>query len=113
MKNFEFLLGMNIWYDILFAVNFVSKIMQSKDMNIDVAIDHLRGLITYVKNYREMILHLLESIKEMTIEMDIDLKFNEKRKIHRKKHFDDIVSDEIAYSIEDSFHVDSFFLLKR
>ncbi|KAG5122538.1 hypothetical protein JHK84_040878 [Glycine max] len=108
MENFEFLLGMNIWYDILFAVNFVSKIMQSKDMNIDVAIDHLRGLITYVKNYREMILHLLESIKEMTIEMDIEPKFNEKRKIHRKKHFDDIVSDEIAYSIEDSFHVDYF-----
>nr|KYP59677.1 hypothetical protein KK1_015114 [Cajanus cajan] len=53
MKNFEFLLGMNIWYDIFFAVNSVSKIMRSKDMHIDVAIDHLRDLITYLKNYRE------------------------------------------------------------
>nr|KYP40411.1 hypothetical protein KK1_038260 [Cajanus cajan] len=25
MNNFEFLLGMNIWYDILFAINFVSS----------------------------------------------------------------------------------------
>jgi len=34
MKNFEFLLGMNIWYDTLFAVNSVSKIIQFKDMHI-------------------------------------------------------------------------------
>ena len=39
IKSFEFLLGMNIWYDILFAVNSVSKILQSKDMHIDVAIN--------------------------------------------------------------------------
>ena len=95
MENFEFLFKMNIWYDILFVVNFVSKIMQSKDMHIDVAIDHLRGLITYLKNYRENgFAFALESTKEMTIEMDIEPKFNEKCKIHRKKYFDDIVSDE-------------------
>ena len=88
MENFEFLLGMNIWYDILFAVNSISMIMQSKDMNIDVAIDHLRGLITYLKNYRENgFVSALESTKEMTIEMDIEPKYNEKRKIHRKKTF--------------------------
>ncbi|KAL5184134.1 Zinc finger MYM-type protein 1 [Glycine soja] len=79
MENFEFLLGMNIWYDILFAVNSISMIMQSKDMNIDVAIDHLRGLITYLKNYRENgFASALESTKEMTIEMDIEPKYNEK-----------------------------------
>nr|KYP49984.1 hypothetical protein KK1_028224 [Cajanus cajan]KYP49996.1 hypothetical protein KK1_028236 [Cajanus cajan] len=27
--------------------------MQSKDMHIDVVINHLRGLITYLKNYKE------------------------------------------------------------
>nr|KYP35336.1 hypothetical protein KK1_043631 [Cajanus cajan]KYP59040.1 hypothetical protein KK1_014466 [Cajanus cajan] len=94
MENFEFLLGMNIWYDILFAVNSVSKIMQSKDMHIDVAIDHLR-----------------ESTKEMAIEMDIEPKFSEKRKIHRKKHFYDIDSDEIAHSAEDFFRIDYFLYI--
>ena len=34
LENFEFLLGMNIWYGILFAINFVSKNLQSKDMCI-------------------------------------------------------------------------------
>ena len=38
MENFEFLLGMNIWYDILFVVNSVSKIMNLK--YIYIYIDH-------------------------------------------------------------------------
>ena len=44
---------MTIWYDILFAVNSVSKNLQSKDMHIDVAIDQLKCLISYFKEYRE------------------------------------------------------------
>jgi hypothetical protein len=42
-----------IWYDILFAVNTVSKNLQSKGMHIDVTIDQLECLISYFKTYRE------------------------------------------------------------
>jgi len=42
LKNFEFLLSMTIWYDILFAVNSVSKSLQSKYINM--AIKQLKGL---------------------------------------------------------------------
>ncbi|KAL5161099.1 Zinc finger MYM-type protein 1 [Glycine soja] len=88
LEDFEFLLGMNIWYDILFAVNSVSKILQSKDMHIDgkrVCID-----------FR---IH-----RKMAIEMDIEPKFCEKRKIHKKPHFDENISNEITHSSEESFH---------
>ena len=44
---------MIIWYNILFAVNSISKNLQLKDMHIDVAIDQLKGLISYFKGYRE------------------------------------------------------------
>ena len=54
IENFEFLLGMVIWFDILNIVNKVSKIIQTEDIQIDVAIDLLRGLISFFKNYREM-----------------------------------------------------------
>ena len=65
-----------------------------------------------MKNYRENgFASALESTKEMTIEMDIEPKFNEKCKIHRKKHFDDIISGEIAYFAEDSFRVDHFLYI--
>jgi hypothetical protein len=53
MKSFEFLLSMIIWYDILFAVNTVSKKLQSKDMHSDVDIDQLEDLISYFKTYKE------------------------------------------------------------
>ena len=39
--------------NILFVINSVSKKLQSKDMHIDVAIDQLKGLISYFKEYRE------------------------------------------------------------
>nr|KYP61997.1 Zinc finger MYM-type protein 5 [Cajanus cajan] len=64
MGNFEFLLEMNIWYDILFIVNYVTKIMQSKDMHIDVVIDHLRCLIFFSK------LKLIQSYLRSTILQD-------------------------------------------
>jgi hypothetical protein len=51
--DFEFLLRLTIWYKVLFAVNSASKILQSKDMHIDVAINQLKTLIDFFKNYRE------------------------------------------------------------
>ena len=47
IESFEFLLAMTIWYDILFVVNSVSKNLQSKNMHIDVAIDQLKGLMSF------------------------------------------------------------------
>ena len=49
---------MTILYNILFAINSVSKNSQSKDMHIDVVIDQLKCLISYFKGYRENGLHL-------------------------------------------------------
>ena len=51
--NFKFLLGMNIWYDTLFAINPISKYLQYKEMQIDIAINKQKGLITIFENYRE------------------------------------------------------------
>ena len=47
IESFKFLLAMTIWYDILFSVNSISKNLQSKDMHIDVAIDQLKGLMSF------------------------------------------------------------------
>jgi len=49
--GFEFLFGMVIWYDLLAAVNIVSKSLQFEDMDLEVAIFQLGGLVTYLKNY--------------------------------------------------------------
>ena len=47
IESVEFLLAVTIWYDILFAANSDSKNLQLKDMHIDVAIDQLKGLMSF------------------------------------------------------------------
>ena len=80
LESFEFLLGMTIWYGILFAVNSVSKNLQLKDMHIDVAIDQLKGLISFLKKYREDgFTFAMISSKEIAIKMEIEPIFHEKR----------------------------------
>ena len=59
LEDFEFLLGMTIWYDILFVVNLVSKNIQSEDIHIDDAIDQLKGLVSFLKIIVKMDLYLL------------------------------------------------------
>ncbi|XP_020420316.1 zinc finger MYM-type protein 1 [Prunus persica] len=115
LGNFEFLLGMVTWYDILGAVNVVSKNLQSEDMLIDVAIDKVKGLITFFEKYRENgFTEAMCTAKEIATDMGIDPVFPEKRKIHRKKHFDENTcepSQSVPESAEEKFRIDYFLYL--
>ena len=98
IETFEFLLGMTIWYDILFAINSVSKNLKSKDMHTDVAINQLKGLIYFFFfffKYRENGFDLdMISSKEIATKMKIEPVFCEKRIIRRMKQFDENTNDE-------------------
>ena len=87
IESFEFLLAVTIWYDILFAINSVSKNLQSKDMHIDIAIDQLKGLMSFFKKYGEdEFTFAMNSSKEIATKMEIEPIFREKHIIiHRKK----------------------------
>jgi hypothetical protein len=39
LGNFESVVSIIIWYEVLFAINLVSKQLQEKDMLIDIAIE--------------------------------------------------------------------------
>ncbi|KAL5558544.1 hypothetical protein UlMin_034755 [Ulmus minor] len=67
LEDFEFLLGMTI------------LIFQSKDMHIDIAIDQLKGLLSFFENYRKNgFASAMISSKEITNEMEVETKFREK-----------------------------------
>ena len=103
---------MTIWYDILFVVNSVSENLQSKDMHIDVAIDQLKGLISYFKGYRENgFISTMNSSKKIVLKLEIEPVFCEKRIIHRKKQFDENVHNETTHSAEESFRIDYFLYI--
>nr|XP_020183071.2 zinc finger MYM-type protein 1-like [Aegilops tauschii subsp. strangulata] len=109
--GFEFLVSIIIWYEILSAINFISKELQSKDMLIDIAIESVKGLISFFTKYRESgFSKALEDAKKIAMEMDIDPEFRTKRQIKRKRQFGEGADDPsiVSQSAEESFRVNYF-----
>ena len=72
LGDYEFIVAIVIWYEVLVRVNLVSKSLQTKDMLIDVAIEKVQGLISFFEGYRETgFLEALETNKKFTSETDI------------------------------------------
>ena len=112
LGEYEFIVAIVIWYEVLYAINLVSKQLQAKDMLIDVAIEKVQGLISFFKGYRETgFLEALEVAKGIALNMDIGTTFRKKREIKRKRQFDENPDDTnaSAQSPEESFRI-SYFL---
>ena len=85
LGDFEFIVAIVIWYEVLSAINLVSKQLQANDMLIDIAIEKVQGLISFSTKYRETgFPNALESAKEIARKMDVEPTFRTKRKIKRK-----------------------------
>ncbi|XP_042460344.1 zinc finger MYM-type protein 1-like [Zingiber officinale] len=112
LEKYEFLLGVVIWYKLLFTINTVSKFLQSENMDIDVVIKLLQGIIIFLEEYRESGFDkAMVEAKEMASEMGIEAVFREKRVVRRKKQFNESSSTEIALSAEESFTVNYFLFI--
>ena len=113
LGDFEFLVSTVIWFDILSAINLVSKKLQSHDMLIDVAIKEVEGLISFFEKFRDTGFDKAINVaKEIAIEMDIDPVFRQKRVIRRKRQFDESsVDHDTSYSVEESFKVQYFLYI--
>jgi hypothetical protein len=55
LGEYEFIVATVIWYEVLYAINLVSKSLQAKDMLLDVAIEKVQGLISFFKGHREIL----------------------------------------------------------
>jgi len=111
LGQYDFIVAVAIWYEVLYAANLVSKQMQEKDMLTDVAIKKVKGLISFFEGYRETgFLQALESAKEIALEMDIGTTFTKKRKITRKRHHDENPEDTniATMSPEELFRIEYF-----
>ncbi|OAP01504.1 hypothetical protein AXX17_AT3G32630 [Arabidopsis thaliana] len=74
--GFELLFGLVIWYDLLFIVNTVSKVMQIENIAIDTALVQLKGLLSYFRNYREVGFEAAKAETKIIAEsMDVEPKF--------------------------------------
>ncbi|PWA66382.1 cytochrome P450 monooxygenase CYP71AV1 [Artemisia annua] len=110
LGDFEFLVAIVIWFEILYAVNLVSKKLQSSDILIDIAIKEVKGLISFFEEFRETGLSkAINDAKEIAVEMDVDPVFVQKRVIRRKRQFDENpVDHDASLSGEESFKINYF-----
>jgi len=101
LENFEVLVGLVIWHDILFSINKVSKKLQSKIVSIDATLKHIEGVILYFKYRDKGFTSSIDTAKNIAFEMDIEPKFRTKRRGKRKKHFDEQndQDEEIQWSV--------------
>jgi len=103
LENFELLLGMTIWYDILFAVNSVSKNLQSKDMCINMVIEQLKGLLSFFETYRENRFENAFFFQKNC--------FVKKEPVINKKQFDENIENEDIKSPQELFRIDYFLYI--
>ena len=114
LGDFEFLVSIIIWYDILYAVNLVSKQLQSKDVLIDLAIKKLKGLVSFFEGYRETgFTNAINVAKDIACEISIDTTFPQRHEIRRKKHFDENSSHVpiVSQYPEESFRINYFLYI--
>jgi hypothetical protein len=112
LGKFEFILGMIIWHDILFAVNIVSKKLQSPSMCIDTTLQQIEDMRKYFNNYRdEGFSSSMTIAKSIASEIGVDASFPVKRKAQRKKHFDENEYSEEILQAEKDFEVNYFLVV--
>lgn len=111
--DFEFLLSLVIWHEILFAFNKTSKLLQSDDMQISVAIGEVKGLIAWLDHYRESGFNAaLVDASDMAEKLNVPAVFPEKRPIKRPRFFDESTSEPSPPSSgEELFRVQYFLYI--
>ncbi|XP_066323474.1 uncharacterized protein [Miscanthus floridulus] len=114
IENFEFLVGMVIWEDILSVINMVSKKLQSPIMCLDSTLKQIEGVISYFKKYRDTGLSAsIETAKSIASSLDVEPTFSTKHKGKRKKQFNeqDDETEELQRSAIDDFNDDYFLVI--
>ncbi|PWA35689.1 TTF-type zinc finger protein with HAT dimerization domain-containing protein [Artemisia annua] len=113
VSDFEFLVALVIWYEVLSMVNVLSKKLQSEDMVIDVAIQEVNKLIEFFEEYREVgLAKAIDEAKIVATKMGVDPVFPQRRIIRKKKQFDDTSTEpEVLFSPEEDFKVNYFLYI--
>lgn len=107
--TFEFVLSTVIWYDILSAINKVSKSLQSEKMDLATSIQFLSGLRDFLLKYRDDGFRTAKHVSfELCEEKGIDPTFKETRKCIKKQQFVYESKDTDVTNAETKFYRDYF-----
>ncbi|KAL4126085.1 hypothetical protein QTP88_010314 [Uroleucon formosanum] len=103
ITNFNFLCMLTIWNKILMAIDKVNVILQKQNISIDVATNHIKGLLKFIEKFREEGIDeaLIES-KQKATNLSIEPVFPSIRSRKKKKMPGELADDDISTISEES-----------
>lgn len=112
MDQYEFLLILVIWYDLLYQINIVSKSLQSESTDLLNATNLLHKCCQFVKEYRDTgYASAVIIAKEIAEKAEISPVFQQTRNRRRKRMFDYESQDETPIDSEQNFKTTVFYPL--
>ncbi|CAK6975903.1 hypothetical protein NFI96_003229 [Scomber scombrus] len=112
LKSWRFLLCTMIWYNVLYQVNLMSKLLQSPDVSLETLRTETQGVRQYLENFRDSGLASCQSdAVEIAEELEIEKKLPEKRQRKAAKRFQHEGAAETQSSPEESFKREFFLPL--
>lgn len=114
IQNYKFVCSIIIWYNILFKINTVSKMMQSSSVNVNLCLDYLNNLLEYFIKFRsdEGFNSILVEANEIALELNIDTCFPPPQTLRprkRPKMFDYEQLDDVILDPKANFKVEFFY----
>jgi hypothetical protein len=114
ISTFEFVVSLVIWYDILMKIHVISKIWQSSNMNLDVAINNLKLFLKWLDEYREQGFEsALVTGKKESEEISLSkMTFKSTRQRRKRRLFDyDVVNQTPELLPKDKFKTSYFYVV--
>ncbi|XP_062286941.1 zinc finger MYM-type protein 1-like [Scomber scombrus] len=112
LKSWHFLLCTMIWYNVLYQVNLVSKLLQSPDVSLETIKTETQGVRQCLENLRDSGLASCQSdAVEIAEELEIEMELPEKRQRKAAKHYQHEGAAETQSSPEESFKREFFLPL--
>lgn len=85
--TFSFICSVYVWHDVLTKINFVSKILQSVNVNMQVALDTLADLKNFLNGCRteEKFETAVNNAKEIAARLQVETEFETLKPLRRRK----------------------------
>ncbi|KAL6479337.1 hypothetical protein MHYP_G00127700 [Metynnis hypsauchen] len=109
MKKWPFLVSTVIWYNVLFHINKVSKLLQSPSVSVEVMRREVLAVIAFLKDYREDGFNSAKTdAREIAEKIDLEMAWPEMRQRKKKRQFEYEGREETVCTAEDHFRREFF-----
>lgn len=111
ITTFEFVFVSVLLYKLMCDINYASKTLQKKDIDLDEATDVLNRVRENIKAMRNSYEDIKLEAENQARKWSIETTFQFKRQRHIKRHFDELTSDFRFLNKEQLFKVNVFYFV--